>query len=461
MSANPSRESGDMQSTEKPKQYLMTEGPIHQRVLRYAIPVFIGYLFQQLYNTADALIVGNLVGRNALAAVTSTGSIVYLAVGTFTGFSMGAGIVIARYIGAEDPEKTSQTVHTAVAMGLFFSVLFTALGVLFSPVILRAMGTPEDVFADAALYLKIYFAGCTGLVMYNIFVGILQASGDSTHPLYYLITSSAINVVLDITLIGVFHMGVDGAAIATIVSQGIAALLVMIRLLRQSGDIRISFSKIGFHWRRLREIVLFGLPTAVQNTVIDFSNVLIQSYINSFSAAAMAGIGAYAKVEGFAFLPVTAFSMAMATFISQNIGAQKLDRVKEGIRFGLLCSVAAVEVVGIIMFLFAPQLVAAFNQDPNVIAYGVLRGRVCSLFFCLLGFSHVSAAVFRGLGKPMVPMLVMLICWCAVRVLVLMTIGQIYHNILLACWIYPITWGMSTVVDLVYLGHVRKKGYAL
>ena len=178
--------------------------------------------------------------------------------------------------------------------------------------------------------------------MYNIFVGILQASGDSTHPLYYLITSSAINVVLDITLIGVFHMGVDGAALATIVSQGIAALLVMIRLLRQSGDIRISFSKIGFHWRRLREIVLFGLPTAVQNTVIDFSNVLIQSYINSFSAAAMAGIGAYAKVEGFAFLPVTAFSMAMATFISQNIGARKLDRVKDGIRFGLLCSVAAV-----------------------------------------------------------------------------------------------------------------------
>ncbi len=424
-----------MQTTDKTKQYLMTEGPIHQRVLRYAIPVFIGYLFQQLYNTADALIVGNLVGRNALAAVTSTGSIVYLAVGTFTGFSMGAGIVIARYIGAEDSEKTSQTVHTAVAMGLFFSALFTVLGVLFSPVILRAMGTPEDVFADAALYLKIYFAGCTGLVMYNIFVGILQASGDSTHPLYYLITSSVINVVLDITLIGVFHMGVDGAAIATIVSQGIAALLVMIRLLRQSGDIRISFRKIGFHWRRLREIVLFGLPTAVQNTVIDFSNVLIQSYINSFSAAAMAGIGAYAKVEGFAFLPVTAFSMAMATFISQNIGARKLDRVKEGIRFGLLCSVAAVEVVGLIIFLFAPQLVAAFNQDPNVIAY--------------------------GLGKPMVPMLVMLICWCAVRVLVLMTIGQIYHNILLACWIYPITWGMSTVVDLVYLGHVRKKGYAL
>ena len=262
---------------------------------------------------------------------------------------MGAGIVIARYIGAEDSEKTSQTVHTAVAMGLFFSALFTVLGVLFSPVILRAMGTPEDVFADAALYLKIYFAGCTGLVMYNIFVGILQASGDSTHPLYYLITSSVINVVLDITLIGVFHMGVDGAAIATIVSQGIAALLVMIRLLRQSGDIRISFSKIGFHWRRLREIVLFGLPTAVQNTVIDFSNVLIQSYINSFSAAAMAGIGAYAKVEGFAFLPVTAFSMAMATFISQNIGARKLDRVKEGIRFGLLCSVVAVEVVGIVM----------------------------------------------------------------------------------------------------------------
>ena len=451
-----------MQHTDnKANQYLMTEGPIHQKVLRYAIPIFIGYLFQQLYNTADALIVGNLVGRNALAAVTSTSSIVFLAIGTFTGFSMGAGIVIARYIGAKDPEKTSQTVHTAVAMGLFFCVFFTVLGVLLSPVILRLMGTPEDVFVEAALYLKIYFAGCSGLIMYNIFVGLLQASGDSTHPLYYLITSSAINIVLDVTLIAVFHMGVDGAAIATIVSQGIAALLVLRRLLRQSGDIRISFRKIGFTWLRLREIVLFGLPTAVQNTVIDLSNVLIQSYINSFSAAAMAGIGAYTKVEGFAFLPVTAFSMAMATFISQNVGAKKPDRVREGIRFGLICSVTAVEIIGIAIFIFTPQLVAAFNQDPNVIAYGVLRGRICSLFFCLLGFSHVSAAVFRGLGKPMVPMLVMLICWCAVRVLVLMTIGQIYHNILLACWIYPITWGISTVVDLIYLGHVRRKGYAL
>lgn len=451
-----------MQHTDnKANQYLMTEGPIHQKVLRYAIPIFIGYLFQQLYNTADALIVGNLVGRNALAAVTSTSSIVFLAIGTFTGFSMGAGIVIARYIGAKDPEKTSQTVHTAVAMGLFFCMFFTVLGVLLSPVILRLMGTPEDVFVEAALYLKIYFAGCSGLIMYNIFVGILQASGDSTHPLYYLITSSAINIVLDVTLIAVFHMGVDGAAIATIVSQGIAALLVLRRLLRQSGDIRISFRKIGFTWLRLREIVLFGLPAAVQNTVVDLSNVLIQSYINSFSAAAMAGIGAYTKVEGFAFLPVTAFSMAMATFISQNVGAQKLDRVREGIRFGLICSVAAVEIIGIAIFIFAPQLVAAFNQDPNVIAYGVLRGRICSLFFCLLGFSHVSSAVFRGLGKPMVPLLVMLICWCAVRVLVLMTIGQIYHNILLACWIYPITWGISTVVDLAYHGHVRKKGYAL
>ena len=443
------------------RQYLMTEGPIREKVLRYAIPVFIGYLFQQLYNIADALIVGNLVGRNALAAVTSTGSIVYLAIGTFTGFSMGAGIVIARYIGAEDPEKTSRTVHTAIAMGLFFCVFFTILGVVFSPVILRLMGTPEDVFTDASLYLKIYFAGCSGLIMYNIFVGILQASGDSTHPLYYLIGSSVMNIILDIVLIGVFGMGVDGAAFGTIASQGVAALLVMRRLLRQPGDIHVSFRNIGFDWRRLREIVLFGLPTAVQNTVIDFSNVLIQSYINSFSAAAMAGIGAYSKVEGFAFLPVTAFSMAMATFISQNIGAQKMDRVREGIRFGLLWSTVAVEIIGVIMLVFAPQLVAAFNRDPSVIAYGVLRARVCSLFFCLLGFSHVSAAVFRGLGKPMVPMLVMLLCWCAVRVLVLMTVGQVYHNILLACWIYPITWGMSTVTDVLYLRHVRKKGYAL
>lgn len=429
----------------------MTEGAIPRLVLRYALPIFVGYLFQQLYNTADALIVGNLVGSSALAAVTSTGSITFMAIGFFLGFSVGAGIVIARHIGAEEPDATARAVQTTVAMGIVFSVLLTAAGVLLTPAVLRLMGTPEDVFQEANLYLRIYFGGSAGFVLYNTFVGILQASGDSQHPLYYLILSSLLNIVLDVVFIAVFGMGVDGAATATVISQCAAAALAFRRLNRRDDSLRVCLRNIGFDRSNLFEIVNYGLPTAAQNCMIDLSNMLIQSYINSFSSSAMAGIGAYSKIEGFAFLPVTAFSMAMSTFISQNMGAGKRERVRKGARFGLLWSTVIIEAIGVIIFALAPILVAAFNADPTVIAYGVLRARICALFYCLLGFSHVSSSVMRGLGKPLAPMLVMLLCWCAVRVAVLMTIGRVYHNILLSCWIYPITWGMSSLVYVLYL----------
>ena len=424
----------------------MTEGAIPRLVLRYALPIFIGYLFQQLYNTADALIVGNLVGSSALAAVTSTGSITFMAIGFFLGFSVGAGIIVARHIGAKDHAATAKAVHTTVAMGIFFSALLTVAGVLLTPTVLRLMGTPDDVFREANLYLRIYFGGSTGFVLYNTFVGILQASGDSRHPLYYLIISSLLNIVLDVFFIIVFKMGVDGAATATVISQCVSAALAFRRLYRRDDSIRIRLREICFDRSNAADIVRYGLPTAAQNCIIDISNMLIQSFINSFSSSAMAGIGASVKVEGFAFLPVTAFSMAMSTFISQNYGAGKRDRIRDGARFGLLWSTVIIEAIGLIIFALAPVLVSAFNRDPEVIAYGVLRARICALFYCLLGFSHVSSAVMRGLGKPVTPMLVMLLCWCVIRVTVLLTIGRVYHNIILACWIYPITWAMSTIV---------------
>ncbi len=439
-------------------ELIMTEGPISKKILVYALPIFIGYLFQQLYNSADALILGNLVGKSALAAVSSTGSIVFMGIGFVSGFSIGAGIVIARFIGARDQKRTELAVHTTVAMGIVFSIVLSLGGVALSPTVLRLMGTPEDVFAEADLYLRIYFAGSAGLVFYNVFVGILQASGDSQHPLYYLIISSLLNIVLDIIFISCFRIGVGGAALATVISQCTASLLVLQRLRKHTDSIRISFSKIRFDWPVLAEIVRYGLPTAVQNCVIDFSNMLIQSYINSFASAAMAGMGAYSKVEGFAFLPVTAFSMAMSTFISQNRGAEKESRIQKGTRFGLLWSTVIIEIIGVILFISSPVLVAVFNKDPEVVSYGVLCGRIHALFYCFLGFSHVSSAVLRGLGKPVAPMVVMLVCWCAVRVLVLSTLGRMYHNILLACWIYPVTWCLSTIVNLLYLHRLQKNG---
>jgi len=345
-------------------------------------------------------------------------------------------------------------------MGLVFSVLVSVLGVAITPTMLRWMGTPPEVFVESAKYLRIYFAGATGLVMYNMLVGILQASGDSRHPLIYLVISSLTNVALDILFVAGLGMGVEGAAYATIISQFLSMILAAARLMRLKSDIRVSIKKIRFDRDSLRFIIRNGLPTALQASVIDLSNILIQSYINSFGGLAMAGIGASTKLEGFAFLPVTSFSMAVTTFVSQNMGARRYDRVREGIRFGLTCTIVTIEALGVVLFLLSPQLVGLFNRNPDVIRFGMGRTRVCALFYCLVGFSHVASAVMRGLGKPMTPMVIMLTCWCAVRILVLFTLGRVLHDVRLAFWIYPFTWSLSSVVYVVLLKriHVEELG---
>lgn len=435
---------------------LMTSGDYKKKIVLFTIPLFIGNLFQQMYNTADSLIVGNFLGPQALAAVSGVSSLVFLFVGFFQGFSTGAGVIIARFLGAGNEEKTSQAVHTTVLVGVCLSIVMTIAGVFLSPLILELMGTPSDVFPLSKMYLQIYFAGFGGLIMYNTFTGILQATGDSKHPLYYLIASSFINVVLDVVLIAYFHMSVDGAAIATIISEILTAFLVGYQLVKTPGATQLHLSKLKVDTECLKQIIRYGFPTALQASVIDISNILIQSYINSFGAFAMAGIGAATKAEGFIFLPVTSFSMAMTTYLSQNMGAGKYDRVKKGMHFGYLLSLTIIETLGIILFLFAPTIISFFNNDPEVITYGVGRARICSLFFILVGYSHISSAVCRGLGKPAAPMIIMLVCWCAVRVGVLFTIGQLYHHIMLAYCIYPITWILSSIVFFVYIRSIEK-----
>ena len=437
---------------------LLTTGDYRKKIILFALPIFVGRLFQQLYNTVDSLIVGNFLGPGALAAVSSTGSYVWLVVGFFIGLSMGAGTVIARNIGARDAEQTERSVHTAVALGIAAAVVMSLFGVFCSDTVLRLMGTPDDVFPLAAAYLKVYFAGASGLVMYNTFVGILQAAGDSRHPLIYLIISSVVNIILDLLFVAVFDMGVEGAAFATVISQILSALLAMRRLMKTDASYGLRLRKIGFERHNLKEILRFGLPSAMQSCVVDFSNILIQTYINSFGSLAMAGIGAYQKLEGFAFLPVISFSIAMSTFVSQNIGAKDRERAAKGIVFGLLTAVILIEVIGLSMYMFAPQLVSFFSRDPEVIAYGVGRAKVCTLFFCLMGFSNISSSIMRGLGKPVAPLAIMLVCWCAVRVIVLMTIGQIWHNVQLVYWIYPFTWTLSAVTYMLYYGKLRKEG---
>ena len=431
----------------------MTEGSIRRKILNFALPILAGYFFQQLYNTVDALIVGNYLDADALAAVTSIGSITYLLVGFTAGFATGAGIIVARHIGAGHAEDTKKAVHTAVALGMLLSLLLTAVGVWGTPGILRLMGTPDTVFDRSRRYLQVYFAGASALIMYNMFVSILQASGESRYPLLCLVASSLTNIALDIVFISVFHMDVEGAAIATVLSEILSMVLVGVKLLRSRESIRLTPGSIRFDPHSLRYIVRYGFPTAMQGCVIDLSNMLIQSYINSFGRDAMAGIGASQKAEGFMFLPVTAFSMALTTFVSQNMGAEKPDRVREGTRFGLLCTAGMLLCFGVAAYFLAPSLVALFNNDPEIIRFGAGRTTVCAFFYCMCGFSHTASAVMRGLGKPMVPMLVMLICWCAVRVLVLFTVGQAIHEIWLIYWIYPFTWSLSTAV---YLFSFRK-----
>ena len=430
---------------------LLTHGDYRKKIIRFMIPILIGQFFQQMYNTADALIVGNYLNAESLAAVTSTSSLVFLIIGFCLGFSSGAGVIVSRHIGAKDDVQISRSVHTAVLLGLVIGVVTSLFGVFLADDLLRLMGTPANIIDRAALYLRIYFGGSIAVVMYNMLVGIVQAAGDSRHPLYYLVISSVLNIILDIIFISVFHMGVEGAASATVIAQSVSALLVLRQLLTAQDATRVQLSKLRFDPENLRGILRFGFPTAVQDSVIDLSNVLIQSYINSFGSAAVAGIGASTRAEGFGFLLITAFSIAVTTFISQNIGAGEYERAKKGIRFTLLTSIVMIEAVGLIMFCFAPYIISAFSRSPEVIAFGTGRMRVCSLFYCLVGFSHISSAVMRGAGRPNVPLIVMLGCWCAVRVLILMTIGQTVHDIRLVYWIYPFTWALSSFVYIFFL----------
>ena len=430
--------------------YPMTKGPIGKRMFFFALPILLGALFQQLYNTADSLIVGNFLGSNALAAVSSSSSLIFMLIGFFNGISIGAGVVISRYFGAGQPEKMHKAIHTTVAFGLVASLLLTLAGITLSEYILRWMDTPENVIADSVTYLRLYFWGSLGFVMYNIFVGILQAVGDSRHPLYYLMISSAVNVVLDILFIRAFHMGVGGAAIATVISQFLSAGLCLLQLLRTDGSHRLCLREVGFDWPMLKEIIRMGLPSGLQNSVISIANVVVQANINVFGSMAMAGCGAYTKIEGFGFLPITSFAMALTTFIGQNLGAKEYDRARKGARFGILVTVLMAECIGILIFWLAPTLIAAFDSTPEVIHFGVDKARTSALFYFLLAFSHAISAVLRGAGKAIVPMLTMLTCWCVIRVAFLSIVVPITGSIQTVYFVFPLTWGLSSLFFFIY-----------
>ena len=431
----------------------LTDGSVARGMLVFAIPIFFSNLFQQLYNAVDSLIVGNFLGGEALAAVGSSGSLIFLLTGFFNGVSLGAGVLVARYYGAGDEKSLHRVVHTTVALGLAAGAVLTVLGVLLTPQILRWMGTPQEVLVNSIIYFRVYSFGSMSVVMYNMGVSILQSVGDSRSPMRYLITASVVNVVLDLLFIAGFGMGVGAAALATILSQTVSAILAFRRLSMTTEAYGVRWKEVRFHGPTLRAVVIQGVPSGVQNSVISLSNVIVQANINSFGAQAMAGCGAYSKVEGFAFLPVTCFAMALATFVSQNIGARKMERVHRGMRFGIATSVLLAEGVGVIMFLLAPILIAAFNSEPEVVAFGVQQARTVSLLYFLMAFSHCCAGILRGLGRPMVPMMIMLAIWCALRIVYITITLRLIPQIEVIFVAYPLTWAISSVLFAWYLTH--------
>lgn len=428
----------------------MTKGNPYSQIISFAMPILLSQLFQQLYNTADAFIVGNRHGTNALAAVSSSGTLIFLFISFFTGTAMGAGVVISRYFGANDPDRVSRAIHTNIAFGLVSGVALTVVGVAFTPTMLVWMKTDPEVLPEAIEYFRVYFAGALALVMYNILRGIMNALGDSKRPLYYLIFSSMLNVVLDILFVTVMGWGVWAAAFATVISQIASCVLCLFHLMKKGHIFTIEIKKIRFHWDMLKEIIRFGLPSGVQNSVIALANVMVQTQINSFGKFATAAYGTHAKIEGFGFLPITSFNMATTTFISQNLGAGEYDRAKKGARFGILTAVICAEIIGIITYIFAPQLIGLFDSSPAVIELGVQQARTVTLFYCLLALSHAIAAVCRGAGKAFVPMFVMLSVWCVIRIIYISLIMHFVGELKYIYWAYPITWTISSVIYVIY-----------
>lgn len=428
----------------------MTKGNPYANILRFALPVFLSQVFQQLYNTADTFIVGKFLGTDALAAVSSSGNLIFLLVSFFEGMAIGAGIVISRYFGAGQKERVSHAIHTDLALGIVSGLFLTVFGVWMTPKFLVWMNTDAEVLPQAIEYFRYYFFGALFLVMYNICRGIMNALGDSRRPLFYLIFSSLLNVILDLLFVGVFRFGVWSAALATVISQAASVVLCLRYLCKKSFAYRVEWRKIGFRPEILREIIRYGLPSGVQNSVIGLANVVLQSQVNSFGKMAMAAFGTQAKIEGFAFLPITGFNMALTTFIGQNLGAKEYDRAKKGARFGIAAAVILAELIGIVYYIFAPNIIGMFDSTAEVVRLGTMHARSTALFYFLLAFSHSVAAVCRGAGKAFVPMTVMLSVWCVLRLCYVMAIMHFVAQIGYIYLAYPITWTISSVIYMLY-----------
>ena len=440
-----------LRSHSRPKRDVdMTQGSILGHIVSFALPLLIGNIFQQLYNTVDTWVVGNFVSNEAFSAVGTVGSIVNLLIGFFMGFSSGAGVLISQYYGAHQEDKVNDTVHTAIVMTLIMGIAFTGIGIFMTPYMLELMDMPPEVKPDATTYLTVYFSGILGLMLYNIGAGILRAVGDSRRPFYFLVICAILNTVLDLVFVLVFRMGVEGVALATILSQSISAILVMITLLRTDSCIRLRFSRLKIHWLILKKIISVGIPAALQMAITSFSNIFVQSYINYFGPDCMSGWTAYAKVDQLLFLPMQSISLASTTFVGQNLGNNQPQRARKGVTIALILSVSATALMMIPVVIFAAPVVAFFNDKPEVIQYGSMLLRWISPFYILCCFNQIYVSALRGAGNSRAPMVILLLSYVGFRQLYLLGMSNICNEIIPIAMSYPAGWFLCSIITGIY-----------
>ena len=429
---------------------LMTSGSIWKTIVLFAIPLIFGNLLQQTYNTIDSMIVGNYVGSNALAAVGSSTALINLFISFAQGISVGSGIIVAQSLGSNKLKDVKISVHTSLAIALVLGAIISILGYIFAPWLLIKMATPKEVMAESIDYLRVFSMGLIFNVLYNMEAGILNAVGNSKRSLLYLAIASITNVILDILFIEFFAMGVSGAAIATNISQGLSALLALLFLMRVPEIYKVRLKKIKLHKDMALRIIKVGIPTAVQGTVISFSNVIMQSSVNVFGSMTMAGFGAFIKIDGFNILPVLSLSLAITTFAGQNYGGGKIDRVKKGMWMTLSMSILYTLISGTMLYIFAPKVIALFTEDRAVIEAGVLATKFFCPFYFLLAIMHSLAGTVRGTGKTVPPMIIMLLSLCLFRILAAKFVIPHYNTIENVYMLYPISWAIGAVLMVAY-----------
>ena len=429
----------------------MTRGTIWRQLLAFSLPMALGLLFQQMYNMVDLMVVGQFVSEEAQAAVSATGPIINTIVGFCAGLATGASVIISQRYGARDQQGLSRAVHTTITLTFAVSILASILGQWIIDPMLRFMDTPANVLEDARAYLSIYFAGIAGVLFYNMGSGILRAVGDSRRPLVFLIISALLNTVLDLLFVLVFKMRVDGVAYATILSQIISALLILIALTREDAAYGLRWRQLGVDRESLRGILRLGLPSSIQSAITAFSNVFVQSYINAFGSSCMAGYGIYGKVDAFVLIPVQSISMASSTFVGQNWGAKQKRRARDGARTALLMSIGATVALGILVFLLARTLLGVFSPVDEVVAYGERFIRIVTPFYVTICFNQILAGALRGIGDATAPTVIMLCSFVAFRQIYLAVTKALGAGFLAVALAYPMGWIMcSTLLVIRY-----------